>query len=176
MSGLTRACFLLRKKRPSKGSLRNIYVLEVFPSGLLSVCEPPGGPKLLKSRKLPSQNLGTSDQPRSWEAAEIFGRLAKHLPFLWEMAEENELRFGPRTQRWGTACMCVIYMCIYIYFQIIYIHIVITYTYIDVFTHILDILFKNIFQFAWNIISFTQIGCQIERPMRWFGQQLGSRT
>ena len=65
ISGLTRACFLLRKKRPSKGSLRNIYVLEVFPSGLLSVCEPPGGPKLLKSRKLPSQNLGTSDQPRS---------------------------------------------------------------------------------------------------------------
>ena len=54
--------FFLRKKRSSKGSLQNIYVLEVFPSGLLSVCEPPGGPKF-KSRKLPSQNLGTSDQP-----------------------------------------------------------------------------------------------------------------
>ena len=57
---------------------------------------------------------GPPTNPRSWEAAEIFGRLAKHLPFLWEMAEENELRFGTRTQRWGTACMCVIY--VYIYF------------------------------------------------------------
>lgn len=39
--------------------------------------------------------------------------------------------------------------------------------------HIFWTLFLNIFQFAWNIISFTQIGCQIERPMSWFGQQLG---
>lgn len=125
MSGLTRTCFFCGKSAPQKVLFRTYMYWRCF----LLVCF-----QCVNLQEVQNLNPGSflrkiwgaPTHPRSWEAAEIFGRLAKHLPFLWEMTEENELRFGPRSQRWVTACICVIY--VYIYSKIIYMHIVITHT------------------------------------------------